>query len=336
MKGDAMNAPSGESAERRSRMRIVFLDRSTIGPSVNLSKPAFDHDWVEFDRTAPDEVIERLGGADIAVSNKVPIRRDAIEALPDLKMICIPATGHDAFDIDACRERGIVVSNVRGYATNTVPEHTFALILALRRSLVGFRQDVIDGAWQRAAQFCFFNHPIRDLAGSTLGIFGEGVLGQGVARLAQAFGMKPLFAAHKGVEGLGPLYTPFDAVIEESDVLTMHAPLMPATRNMISDREFGMMKKKPLIINASRGGLVDEAALVRALDAGRISGIGFDVLTSEPPLPDNPLLSVLDRPNVVVTPHTAWASDEAMQTLWDQVVDHLESFRRGEPSNRVA
>ena len=336
MKVDAMGAPSGKSAGEKGKMRIVFLDRSTIGPSVNVSKPAFDHDWVEYDRTAPDQVIERLGGADIAVSNKVPIRRDAIEALPDLKMICIPATGHDAFDIDTCRERGIVVSNVRGYATNTVPEHTFALILALRRSLVGFRQDVIDGEWQMAAQFCFFNHPIRDLAGSTLGIFGEGVLGQGVAKLAQAFGMKPLFAAHKGVDGLGPLYTPFDQVIEESDVLTMHAPLLPATKNMISDREFGMMKKKPLIINASRGGLVDEAALVRALDADRISGIGFDVLTSEPPLPDNPLLSVLDRPNVIVTPHTAWASDEAMQTLWDQVVDHLENFWCGEPSNRVA
>lgn len=336
MKVDAMDAPLGKSAGEKGKMRIVFLDRSTIGPSVNVSKPAFDHDWVEYDRTAPDEVIRRLEGADIAVSNKVPIRRDAIEALPDLKMICIPATGHDAFDIDTCRERGIVVSNVRGYATNTVPEHTFALILALRRSLIGFRQDVIDGEWQKAAQFCFFNHPIRDLAGSTLGIFGEGVLGQGVAKLAQAFGMKPLFAAHKGVDGLGPLYTPFDQVIEESDVLTMHAPLLPATRNMISDREFGMMNKKPLIINASRGGLVDEAALVRALDAGRISGIGFDVLTSEPPLPDNPLLSVLDRPNVIVTPHTAWASDEAMQTLWDQVVDHLENFWCGEPSNRVA
>ncbi len=315
--------------------RIVFLDRSTIGPSVSVNKPAFDHEWIEYDRTAPGEVIERLKGADIAVSNKVPIRRDAIEALPDLKMICIPATGYDAFNIDACKERGIVVSNVRGYAVNTVPEHTFALILALRRSLVGFRQDVIDGEWQKAAQFCFFNHPIRDLAGSTLGIFGEGVLGQEVAKLGQAFGMRTLFAAHKGVEGLGPLYTPFDQVIEEADVLTMHAPLMPGTKNMISDREFGMMTKKPLIINASRGGLVDEAALVRALDAGQISGVGFDVLTSEPPEPDNPLLAILDRPNVIVTPHTAWASDEAMQTLWDQVVEHLENFQKGTPSNRV-
>jgi glycerate dehydrogenase len=315
--------------------KIVFLDRSTIGPSVVVTKPAFPHEWVEYDRTSHDQVVERLKGADIAVSNKVPIRRDAIEALPDLKMICIPATGYDAFDIAACRERGIVVSNVRGYAINTVPEHTFALILALRRSLVGFRQDVIDGEWQKAAQFCFFNHPIHDLAGSTLGIFGEGVLGQAVAKLGQAFGMRTLFAAHKGVAGLGPLYTPFDQVIEEADVITCHAPLTSGTKNMIAAREFGMMKKKPLIVNCSRGGLVHEADLVDALEKDQIAGIGFDVLTSEPPNPDNPLLKVLDRPNVIVTPHTAWASDEAMQTLWDQVVFHLENFQKGTPSNTV-
>ena len=148
-------------------MRIVFLDRSTIGPAVTLTKPGFEHEWVDHDRTHPDEVVERLQGADIAVSNKVPIGRAQIEALPDLKMIAIPATGYDRFDLDACRERGIVVSNVRGYATNTVPEHTFALILALRRGIIGFRQDVIDGKWQEADQFCVFTHPINDLAEST-------------------------------------------------------------------------------------------------------------------------------------------------------------------------
>jgi len=317
-------------------MRIVFLDRSTLGPSVNVTRPRFGHEWVEYDRTAPDEVVERLAGADIAVSNKVPIPREAVEALPDLKMIAIPATGYDAFAVDACKERGIIVSNVRGYAVNTVPEHTFALILALRRSIVGFRQDVIDGKWQEAQQFCFFTHPIKDLSGSTLGIFGEGVLGQGVATLARAFGMRVLFAAHKGVEGLGPLYTPFDQVLEESDVITLHCPLMPDTKNMIAAPEFAKMKRKPLLINCSRGGLVDEADLVTALDKGQIAGAGFDVLTSEPPLPDNPLLSVLERPNVIVTPHTAWASDEAMQTLWDQVVSHIENFHAGTPSNMVA
>ncbi|MEM9358701.1 MAG: NAD(P)-dependent oxidoreductase, partial [Pseudomonadota bacterium] len=219
-------------------MRIVFLDRSTIGPSVNLKKPDFEHEWVEYDRTSPDEVVDRLEGAQVAISNKVPIRRADIEKLPNLRMIAIPATGYDAFDIDACKERGIIVSNVRGYATNTVPEHTFALILALRRSLIGYRQDVINGKWQEAQQFCFFSHPINDLAGSTLGIFGEGALGQAVAGLGQAFGMTTLFAAHKGVAGLGPLYTPFEEVLERSDVISLHCPLMPATRNMIAAPEF--------------------------------------------------------------------------------------------------
>jgi len=159
--------------------KIVFLDRSTIGPAVDLGKPEFAHEWIDYERTAPDQVVERLKGAQIAVSNKVPIGRAEIEQLPDLKMICIPATGYDRFDLVACRERGIVVSNVRGYATNTVPEHAFALILALRRGIVGYRQDVIDGKWQESGQFCFFTHPINDLAGSTIGIMGEGALGQG-------------------------------------------------------------------------------------------------------------------------------------------------------------
>ncbi|MEL6872635.1 MAG: D-2-hydroxyacid dehydrogenase [Pseudomonadota bacterium] len=317
-------------------MRIVFLDRSTIGPNVTLTKPSFAHDWIEHDRTAPDQVAERLAGADIAISNKVPIDGETLRRLPDLKMIAIPATGYDAFDIATCADRGIIVSNVRGYAINTVPEHTFALILALRRSIIGFRQDVIDGKWQEAAQFCFFTHPIKDLAGSTLGIFGEGVLGQAVARLGQAFGMTTLFAAHKGVSGLGPLYTPFDEVLERADVMTMHCPLTPQTRNMIARREFELMgDRKPLVINCGRGGLIDEAELVRALDDGLIGGAGIDCLTSEPPTADNPLNSVMTRPNVIVTPHVAWASDEAMQTLWDQVIDHVENFAAGQPSNTV-
>ena len=219
-------------------MRIVFLDRGSIGPSVELHRPSFDHEWVVYDQTAPDQVAERLADADIAISNKVPIRRDSIEKCPKLKMIAIPATGYDAFDLEACRERGIVISNVRGYAINTVPEHTFALILALRRSIVGYRQDVIDGEWQKSGQFCFFNHPIKDLSGSKLGIVGEGVLGQGVATLARAFGMEVMFAAHKGVDGLGPLYTPWDQVIETADIITLHSPLMPATKNMIAEAEF--------------------------------------------------------------------------------------------------
>jgi glycerate dehydrogenase len=156
-----------------------------------------------------------------------------------------------------------------------------------------------------------------------------------VAKIGQAFGMKTLFAAHKGVSGLGPLYTPFDEVLETSDVITLHSPLMPATRNMLGMAEFRKMKKKPLIINTARGGLVVEEDLVQALKEGLIAGAGFDVLTVEPPSKDHPFLSILDRPNFIVTPHVAWASEEAMQTLWKQLVGHIENFHAGRPTNIV-
>ena len=165
--------------------KVVFLDRATIGPSVEISRPTFPHEWVEYDRTEPSQIVERLQGADIAITNKVPIREETLHQLPDLKMIAVAATGYDCIDIAECAKRSIAVSNVRGYAVNTVPEHTFALILALRRSIVGFRQDVIDGEWQKASQFCFFNYPIRDLSGSTLGIMGKGCWGRRLPILAR-------------------------------------------------------------------------------------------------------------------------------------------------------
>ena len=316
-------------------MKIVFLDRNTIGPSVELSRPSFPHEWKEYETSRHEEVVDRLKGAKIAVTNKTPIREKDIDQLPDLRMIAIAATGYDVIDVAACEKRGIIVSNIRGYAVNTVPEHTFALILALRRSIAGYRQDVIDGEWQKSGQFCFFTQPIRDLSGSTLGIIGEGAIGQSVARIGQAFGMKTQFAAHKHVSGLGPLYTPFDEVLATSDVITLHSPLMPATRNMIAMPEFRKMKKKPLLINTARGGLVVEEDLVKALDEGLIAGAGFDVLTVEPPPPGHPFLSVLNRPNFIVTPHVAWASEEAMQTLWEQVVWNIENFNAGRPSHIV-
>ncbi|MCE7026487.1 D-2-hydroxyacid dehydrogenase [Jiella avicenniae] len=315
--------------------KIVFLDRETIGPDIVLTKPSAGHEWVEYPSTRPEEVAERLAGATIAVTNKVPIRRESLEKLPDLKFVTVAATGYDVIDVDACRERNVAVSNVRGYAENTVPDHAMALILALSRSLSGYRQDVIDGAWQKAGQFCFFNHPIFDLAGRKLGIIGEGVIGKGVAKRAEAFGMTVMFAAHKGVEGLGPLYTPFDEVIETADVITLHAPLTPKTRGVIAMPEFRRMKKKPLIVNTSRGGLVDEADLVQALEEGLIAGFGFDVLTREPPAPENPLLKVLNRPNVIVTPHVAWASNEAQSEVWRQVVESIDRFVAGDPVRRV-
>ena len=315
--------------------RIVFLDRSTIAPQIRLRRPRFDHELIEHERTGPDDVVARLAGASVAIINKVPLTAGALERLPELRLVAVAATGTDCVDKPYCEAHDIAVANIRGYAVNTVPEHTFALILALRRSIVAFRDDVLSGAWQTAGQFCFFNHPIRDLAGARLGIIGEGVLGQRVAELARAFHMVPLFAAHKGRSGLGPLYTPWPEVLETSDIITLHSPLTPETRGMIAMPEFRAMKRRPLIVNTARGGLVDENDLVRALDEGLISGAGFDVVTGEPPSPDNPLMRAAGRPNVILTPHVAWASDEAQQALADQLMDNIENFVAGQPSNLV-
>jgi Lactate dehydrogenase and related dehydrogenases len=314
-------------------VKIVFLDRDTIGPSVTITRPAFGHEWVEYGKTAAEDVAERIAEADVVITNKAPVREQAMASAPNLKMIAVAATGYDVIDLSAAKARGIVVSNVRGYAVNTVPEHTFALIFALRRSIIGFRQDVIDGEWQRANQFCFFNHPIKDLAGSTLGIFGRGTLGQSVGRIGEALGMKVIYAARKDASEIRPGYTAFNEVLETADIITFHMPLTPQTRDLIRLEEFRRMKKHPLVINTARGGLVNEADLVTALDEGLIAGAGFDVMTKEPPASDNPLLKILERPNVIVTPHVAWASDEAMQTLWGQVISHIENFQKGEPSN---
>jgi glycerate dehydrogenase len=315
--------------------RIVFLDRAAIAPQIRVRPPSFAHELIEHPETAADQVVGRLAGASIAITNKVPITDATLARLPALKLVAVAATGTDCVDKAACAARGVAVTNIRGYAVNTVPEHTFALILALRRNLVAYRESVLAGRWQQSGQFCFFDHPIRDLRGARLGIIGEGVLGQRVAELARAFGMQPMFAAHKGKSGLGPLYTPWQEALETSDIITLHSPLTKETRGMIGMPEFEAMKRRPLIVNTARGGLVDETALVRALDAGLISGAGFDVTDREPPDPDHPLMRVARRHNVILTPHVAWASDEAQQDLADQLVANLENFVAGRPTNLV-
>lgn len=316
--------------------RIVFLDRETLSPETRLRTPAFPHRLEVFARTAPDEVAERIRDAEIVITNKAPVRREAVAGARNLRLVAVAATGTDVVDVKACAERGVTVSNIRNYAVHTVPEHTFALIFALRRSIAAYREAVIRGRWQEAGQFCFFDYPIRDLAGSTLGIVGDGVLGQAVAGLGRALGMRVLFATYKGVDGMGPLYTPFDAVMRTSDVITLHCPLTPSTRNLIGEREFALMQRRPLLINTARGGLVDEQALIAALDSGVIGGAGFDVVTQEPPPPDHPLMRIASRPNVVLTPHVAWASQEAIQSLADQLIDNVEAFWSGQPRNVVA
>jgi glycerate dehydrogenase len=217
---------------------------------------------------------------------------------------------------------------------HTVPEHVFTLVLALRRNLPGYREDVNNGLWQKAEQFCLFTRPILDLHGSTLGVIGNGALGQATAKLGAAFGMRVLIAEHKGTAQTRPGYTAFETVLAESDVITLHCPLTPATQHLIGSQEFMKMRRHALLINTARGGLVDEAALVQALRDGVIGGAGFDVLTTEPPRAGNPLLE-LRLPNFILTPHVAWASRNAMQIMADQLIDNIEAFVRGGPQNRV-
>lgn len=312
--------------------RIVFLDRASLKARVRTTPCAASYQ--EFEKTSADQVVERLREATVAITNKVPLPAEIVRQLPQLKMIAVAATGYDVVDISACRELGIRVANIRNYAVHTVPEHTFALILALRRNLLAYRQDLIAGVWQRSPQFCFFDHPIGDLYGSTLGILGEGVLGQGTARLAEAFGMTVLFADHAPPKRDDTTFTPLDEVLERADVLSLHCPLTDDTRHIIGERELRRMKPSALLINTARGGLVDEAALLRALTEGWIGGAGFDVLTTEPPVNGHPLLDV-QRPNFILTPHVAWASDGAMQFLADQLIDNIEAWHKGTPQHLV-
>lgn len=314
---------------------IVFLDRATLAPSVQLRRPSFEHRWTAYDRCDASQVVERLAGATIVVNNKVPLRREALERLPDLQLVAIAATGTDCVDKDYCRERGIVVCNVRGYAIRTVAEHVFTVAMALRRNLIAYRDAVRSGRWQAAGQFCFHDHTIRDLHGASLGIIGEGALGQAVAAMGRAFGMEIMFAAHKGSQGLGPLYTPFEQVLETADVLTLHCPLLPQTKGMLGLPEFRRMRCRPILINAARGGLVIEEDLERALDEGLLAGAAFDVATPEPPAADSTLMRLAARPDFILTPHVAWASQQAQQALADQLIDNLERFAQGTPANVV-
>jgi glycerate dehydrogenase len=312
--------------------RVVFLDRASLKAKVR--SPKGTDAYVEFDKTSPEEIVPRLEGADVAIVNKVPMRAPTLERLPDLKMIAVAATGYDVVDVAYCKAHGIAVANIRNYAVHTVPEHAFMMILALRRSLLAYREDVQNGVWNKSDQFCFFTHPIGDLHGATLGIVGEGAIGQGTAAIGRAFGMKVLFADHPPPKVEGVSFTPHEEVLAQADVISLHCPLMPSTRNLIDLAAFRKMKRSAILINTARGGLVDESALIQALDEGLIAGAGFDVLTVEPPRNGHPLLDVR-RPNFILTPHIAWASDGAMQFLADQLIDNIDAWAAGKPQHLV-
>ena len=278
--------------------------------------------------------MERLNGATIAICNKVQLRGDALSQLPKLQLIGVAATGVDNVDLAYCRSHNIAVCNTRGYAVNSLPEHALMLMLALRRNLIAYRADIKAGRWHEARQFCLLDHPIADLKGSTLGVVGFGTLGRSMAQLGRAIGMEVIVAERKNAPAVRPDRVSFADVLRVSDVISLHCPLTEETKNLIGADELQQMKPGAILINTARGGLIDDRSLLDALQSGRLAGAGIDVLRNEPPREGNPLLD-LDLPNLIVTPHNAWASRQAMQTLADQLIDNLEGFVAGEPQNLV-
>jgi glycerate dehydrogenase len=315
--------------------RGVLLDLATIDRGdMDLSplRSVCEH-WEIHERTDPDETRRRIADAELVVSNKVVLDRGLLESAPGLKLVCVAATGTNNVDLEAARELGIAVTNVTGYATPAVVQHVFALMLAHATRLFEYRQAVLDGAWSRSDQFCLLDYPIRELAGRTLGIVGYGDLGQGVARVATAFGMDVLVARRSG----GPERAdrlPLAELLPQVDVLTLHCPLTESTRNLIGAQELTLMKPDALLINTARGGIVDERALVEALRRGEIGGAAVDVLTVEPPWDGNPLIDA-EIPNLIVTPHTAWASRECRQRLVGEVAENIRAFAADSNRNRL-
>jgi len=317
-------------------MKAVFLDYASID-SGDLDRSGLAGtvvQWEWHDATDSEERLSRIQGADIVVSNKVPLDGEILRQVPDLKLICIAATGTDKIDLQTATELGIQVSNVVGYATPSVVQHVFSLLLALTTRLIPYYQEVRSGAWQAQGNFCLLSHPISELSGKTLGIVGHGELGQAVAKLAQCFGMHVLVARRPGGESSLPGRLPLHELLPRVDVLSLHIPLEDNTRNLIGGQELEMLKSGAILINTSRGGIVDEQALAYVLRNGHLGGAGIDVLSQEPPSDDNPLLAD-DIPNLVLTPHIAWASVEARQRLLGEIALNIQAFRIGEQRNKV-
>jgi glycerate dehydrogenase len=316
-------------------MRIVFLDRHTFHPDIVFSAATLpDAVWQDYPLSAPHEIVLRAAGAGVIVTNKARLPAELLEQLPQLKLVAVAATGVDHVDLATAERLGIAVCNVTGYAVHTVPEHVFSLLLALRRHLLRYAVAARDGRWSRSGTFCLHDWPIADLAGSTLGIVGSGKLGDGVAALAQAFGMRVLRAERPGATAIRPGRASFAQVLAEADAVSLHVPLTAETRNLIGAAELARMKPSAVLINTARGGVVDETALLAALRAGRLAGAALDVLSVEPPPADHPLFTA-DLPNLIVTPHVAWASRQAQQTLANEVVANIAAFQRGERRNRI-
>ncbi len=327
-------------------MKAVFLDFDSLGPAdLDLSALHATLPQIELHASSkPEEVRSRIAGREILIVNKVQVDRELLTANPSLRLVCLAATGSDNIDLGAARELGIPVCNIRNYCNPSVVQHVFGMLLSLNLHLDEYRQLVAAGAWQRSAQFCLLDYPARELTGLTFGIIGYGQLGRAVARVAQAFGMRVIASqtlrpdrkSHSQLTDDPPIERrALPELLATSDVVSLHCPLTPATRHLINAETLQLMRADAVLINTARGALVDASALLEALRTGRLGAAAIDVLPEEPPASGNPLLEV-QLPNLLVTPHIAWAAREARQRALDEVVANIRAFIDGERRNQLS
>lgn len=316
-------------------MNIVVLDGYTANPGdLNWDKLQELGECTIYERTAPDEVLERAAGAEVLLTNKVVLNSETIAALPDLKYIGVLATGYNVVDIAAARERGIIVTNIPAYSTPSVGQMVFAHILNITQQVRHYSEKVTQGDWSKSSDFCFYDTPLIELLGKKIGIVGLGQTGYNTARIAIGFGMKVWAVTSKSRLQLPPEIrkADLDQVFHECDIISLHCPLTDSTRNLVNANRLSLMKPTSILINTGRGPLVNEQALADALNTGKIYAAGLDVLSEEPPRSDNPLLTAR---NCFITPHIAWANFEARQRLIHITVSNLKAYIDGKPVNVV-
>ena len=315
-------------------MKAVILDLESL-EDLDLSPIEAEFDQLNVHMaTAPKQVAERIAGCDVVITNKVKIDHDLMSSASALKLICVVATGTNNIDLKAASEKNVRVCNCVAYGVDSVAQHVMSMILALHTNIVQYDRAVKSGEWGKASQFCMLSFPVRELAGRTLGIYGYGNLGSAVARLAEAFDMKVVIAQRPGAEKReGRL--PMDELLAQADVLSLHCPLTEETKDLINADALAKMKPGSMLINAARGGVVNEEALADALRSGQLAGAATDVLTEEPPVNGNVLLSE-DVPNLIITPHSAWGSREARQRILDQTLENIQGFKAGSPVRIVS
>ena len=318
-------------------MKAVFLDFATLG-SDGLDVSPLQNivpDLTLFEDTPADKVLQRIADTEVVFANKVRLTREIIESSPKIRFVGLTATGIDNVDIDAAVENGIAVCNIRGYCTQSIVEHVFAVLLNLSHNIGRYNRSVQDGDWQQAANFCMLNYPIRELSAMTIGIVGHGTLGSAVADMARHFNMNVLIARRQGQDpepGDGRLDK--REILQQCDVLSLHCPLTDDNQGFIGAAEFELMKPNAILINTARGGLVDSAALVDALTSGRIAAAAIDVLSNEPPVDGDPLLDYAGE-NLIMTPHIAWGTEQARQNAINELAENLIAFSEGKHRNRI-